>query len=260
MQIDWTRCAQPQRDHYDTHVLTYLDTRAGWVKHQPPPGAVVLADTIQVTQPINPHQLSGPYQQTQEWANAQTPFLINWPEGYHALQHYLDEFWTWHHGPAGKGCSSGHMMIDPAVPRHLIYVTSTDLQGCAQGIYHETGHLRLESFGLYIEHHDGRLLKNAASELFDSSVRKDCKRPMSAVLHGVYAWLMFTENDYHTYLFNHNTSELHQYALHNIVKIEEGCKEIQRHARWTTEGTAFVDGVFQWADDLCARVMKTVSH
>jgi hypothetical protein len=255
--INWSKVARPQHDGYDTFVLTELDALRGWSK-RPVTAAVTLANgSIGCPLPNASwwHSEPPPIVLEQEWADELTRFLNRWTEGYASLISYVDEFWTWRTGRHGHGCTSGHMQMaqHEGHPRHVVYVTSDDYQGCAQGIYHEFGHLRLETCGIAVEDHNGLLLRNPATELYDSSVRKDKQRPMSAVLHGVYAWLMFMENDYHIYLANKDVARFALYAKHNIVKIEEGVSEIRRYARWTQDGQAFVDGLFEWADDLTTR-------
>ena len=272
----WYTLARPQPDGRDISLLAqYENNRTGWVKATPNTAVTLLDGTIAVYAGPRLHRGMGPNARaatseeiTAAWATEQEKYLRAWDVGCEALKHYLDEYWAYEmvndDGSLrhGAGCSSGHISFDrdPEVTSHCVQVTKTDLQGCAQGIFHEYAHLRLETLGIEVETHDGILLLNGPDELYDSSVRFDIKRPMSAVLHGVYAWLMFTENDYHVYQANacgcnpsHAKSRFIQYSQHNIPKIQNGIAEIQRYGKFTPEGAEFIRGVYDWADDLCAR-------
>lgn len=190
----------------------------------------------------------------QRWATSLDRHLEQWEVGAEALILFLDEFWSFQTKEGGKGCASGHHVLTPDLPIHAVYVSTNDLNGCAQGIYHEYAHLRLEAMGIGIDQHDGKLLTNIASELYDSSVRFDVKRPMSAVLHGFYAWLMFTENDWQNYNAGVLTrDDFMQYSERNWKKIDVGWQEIDRYARWTADGADFWSGCTAWATDLLSR-------
>lgn len=267
----YTWMAKPQTNGADTDVLQQLDlTRFGWKKH-PATTPVTLCDgAIDVYSGKSPHYKSSlgmgdtlrpalSEELSDAWAAAIRPYIQTWSAGHDALARYLDEVWLWQsieakHG--GRGCASGHVNTyqQPTYPYHAVYVSMYDLQGTAQGIYHEYAHLRLETLGVQIETHDYALLLNDPTELYHSSVRFDVKRPMSAVLHGVYAWLMFTENDWQ--LYEHHVIDqptFSMYTKHNIPKIRNGIREIQEYGRFTNAGTEFITGVYLWADDLCRR-------
>ncbi len=81
---------------------------------------------------------------------------------------------------------------------------------------------------------------------------------MCAVLHGLYAWLMFTENDVQRFVskqIDKDTFTMH--AARNIPKIEKGYQEVANFARWTPEGQEFFVGVTDWTLDLVDRA-KTI--
>lgn len=258
--IDWRRIARPQDDGYDSKVIHAFDTARGWKKAVYEPADVTLCEgQIAIRAPrIAMSMGDGTLVATpnQEWANRQTQALNTWDAGYRAMRGYLDELWPWVSGVVGKGCSSGHAVWTPERNYHGVFITIDDWQGCAQGFYHEFGHLRLESLGIHVESHDGALLLNPPDELYTSSVRYDVKRPMSAVLHGVYAWLMFTENDLHV---SPDADTFRQYASHNLPKIVAGINEIHCYAKWTPNGQAFADGLFDWSDDILERGQKLLS-
>ena len=148
---------------------------------------------------------------------------------------------------------------------NAVYVTANDWQGCSEGIYHEVGHARLESIGIEIDSHDNRLLLNGPDELYDSPIRWDIKRPMSAVVQAVYSWIMFCEADIQcaTNLTGYDTKNPDQkvtpaeasvnYLIGNIPKIQDGLTEIRTHMKVTPEGAAFFDGYLEWGEDVVSR-------
>lgn len=268
--IDWARVAKPQDDGYDVWALNVLDSEHGWYHHTPPADAVTLCEGHIWVRPIPDHTVSmsnaiSAFEApgdiiTQEWADYQTSFLNKWPAGYNFIKHFLDEFWPhyqndWH--PSARGSSSGHYLN--VRDRHCIFITMNDPQGCAEGIYHEAGHLKLISCGIKMESHDFKLLRNEPTELYDSPVRYDCKRPMSAVLHGLYSWILFAENDYHIYkaapAFRHAEQKelFYKYNHHNLPKIQNGVEEVRKYAKLTPDGIKFLDSLFAWSDDLLTR-------
>jgi HEXXH motif-containing protein len=139
-----------------------------------------------------------------------------------------------------------------------VFVTVNDPQGCAAGIYHEVGHLRLETCGLNIDDHDGRLITNPIEDLFDSPVRKDVKRPMCAVIHGLYAWLMLTENDLWC-ADRISAADACSYLRPNLPKLREGIVEVERYAQPTVIGDVFLGGMMTWARDIVARGEKVLA-
>ena len=263
--IDWTRMAQPQDDGYDTKILCMLETaRTGWQKVAPERGVTLCGGRIAVLldgpNGIGDAQHATPEQASQEWADNASTYLRQWDAGYYALTEFIDAvqaFWHPTHGSMG-GCISGHHMMyrksdgQVNMTRHIPYITINSLQGFSQGLYHEYAHLRLEALGINIEDHDFRLLRNGPDELYNSSVRFDKKRPMSAVLHGLYAWTMFTQNDYWQYQNGLLTTDQFRGAVaHNLPKIEKGWTEVANYAEWTQDGLEFSDGLEMW----CAKVV-----
>jgi hypothetical protein len=155
----------------------------------------------------------------------------------------------------GAGCASGHVVYVPeTTARQQVYVTINDPHGCAQGCWHEYGHLKLESMGIGIETHDDRLLLNSPDEVYASAMRTDKPRPLSAVLHGLYAWLQFTQNDYQLYMTKKiDHDEFVRYAAHNFPKLLANLDVLRRHARWSIPGQQFATEIYQWTEMLCAK-------
>lgn len=258
--IAWQLMVKPQDDHYDSAILKFLHPQSQRLQRIDNPAIALAEGAISVEQ--RPAWIGGVEDATPEQIREQIVsgkidgYLRHWSAGYTALRAFIDVLYPLT-GPEGAGCTSGHVWR-PDEPRHCIYVSINDAHGCAQGIYHEMAHLRLYVMGIEMEDHDYRLLLNAPDELYKSSVRFDKLRPMTAVLHGVYAWLMFTENDLQ--LFEQGVidrQEFLTYAGRNIGKIQAGMDEIRKHARWTDEGNEFFQGLQQWSDAIMKRIDTT---
>jgi hypothetical protein len=260
MTIDWSRVAKPQDDGYDIQILRqHLVASRGWEKHQPNSVLTMCEGMVAID---DERYFAGPTMASFVEIHERMPspediakvekYLKGWPTGYLSLQGFLDEFWPKAFRkphPGVRGSSSGNEIHEG---KNCVYVTVDDPQGCAAGIYHETGHLRLKALGIDLETHDGRLLQNAPTELYDSPVRFDKKRPMSAVVHGLYSWLMFCENDIQCgELYNREDSCI--YLQGNIPKIANGLNEVRCHLKTTEAGATFFDSMLSWGDDIVRR-------
>jgi HEXXH motif-containing protein len=259
MVIDWSRIAKPQEDGYDVAVLNSMDAvQFGWRKLEPTT-PVTLADGAIAVRPTRYSMSMGSgateaLDLTQAWADDQTRYLSAWTAGYRALRGYMDELWPWWSEHTGKGCSSGHHVMTDTLNMRAVYVTVNDRQGCAQGMYHEMAHVRLRTLGIHMDTHTGMLLTNGDDERFNSPVRFDIKRPMPAVLQGLYAWLMFIENDWQLMKAGVSSDDdFGQYTFHNLPKIANGIAEVKKFARTTNAGAAFLQGIYDWSDDLLTR-------
>lgn len=197
-----------------------------------------------------------------DYAQKLQPFLQTWSAGHEMLKCLLDEFWPlWSPTMSqyGMGGACGHRIIENYIDTDFytaVYSTINNLQGCAQGVYHEIGHVRLESLGMHIEHHDERLILNKPTELYMSPIRRDRKRPMSAVIQAVYSWLMFSENDLQCAILPQNANLSAKYLISNLPKIEDGLKEIQANIKTTSEGKDFMDGYFEWGNEIVERAKQ----
>ncbi|MBI4521692.1 MAG: hypothetical protein HY701_12700 [Gemmatimonadetes bacterium] len=237
-----------------------LHTRTGWVKTAPASALTLVKGTVAVAR--DPFNYSGDVMLdafddvlSSELEEADRR-LAAWPDGYASLAGFLDEFWPKRMPEGfGRGSCSGHQMVPSwteAFRRTAVYVTVTDPQGCAEGVYHEVGHLRLEALGMNIDDHDGTLITNPIEELYVSPVRKDCKRPMCAVIQALYSWLILTEGDLWC-ASRISREEARPYLTQNLPKIEEGIGEVERHVRTTPDGAVFIASMMDWARDIVTR-------
>ena len=263
-RIDWARIAKPQPDAYDSAVLgRSLADRWRWTKGVPGPGAVTLVNG-HVTVTADPYRYTAKNMADTTVTRAELDeidrHLAAWPDGYANMGLFLDEFWP-KRSPRGFGtgsCSS-HRPLNASTRITNVYVTVDNPQGCAEGIYHEVGHLRLEALGLNINDHDGRLITNVIDALYDSPIRRDKQRPMCAVMHGLYAWMMLSEND--LWCAAGLSPELsRQYLSVNVPKIAKGIAEVERYAQPTRIGEPFLAGMMAWAKDIVARGTEVIAR
>lgn len=160
-----------------------------------------------------------------------------------------------------RGSMSGHYnpehhtpIFDPYV--NGVYVTIDNMQGCAEGIFHEIGHLRLNALNLEIEKHDYRFFTNTPENLYESPIRRDKKRPLSAVIQAIYSWLMLSENDLQCANIQGNAMVSATYLITNFPKIEDGLIIIRNNIKCTPEGIDFIDGYLEWGEDICSRARE----
>ena len=181
--------------------------------------------------------------------------LASWPDGCRCLD-LLDTFTPlrtvdW---PGGRGCTSGHTHPCERDGRIGIFVTIDDPIGGADGVLHETAHQRLHAMGVDLERHDGLLLKGHLEDsedgwwypehLYFSPIRRDVKRPMTALLHGIYAWTFMLENEL--------ANDAAEYLAINVPKVRMGLETIRECAVWTNAGRDFFEGFAVWSAD-CVR-------
>ena len=168
--------------------------------------------------------------------------LIRWPLGIEVVK-LADTFMPVELRAEGtQGCSSGHVHPGEADGRIGVFVTVDDPIGCADGLLHECAHQRLHCLGVDLEQHDGLLLQNDFQRRFFSPIRRDVLRPMSALLHGIYAWTFMLENEL-------AQGDALGYLAVNVPKVRAGLATIERHAEWTEEGERWAADFFIWARD-----------
>jgi hypothetical protein len=127
----------------------------------------------------------------------------------------------------------------------------------AENFVHETAHQKLFALGIRKETCDG-LITNDPAKGYKSSVIIDRARPMTAVVHGVYAYLYVTQFDVKALRAlrkdQHKFSELRNRVRTNMRRIEDGLEEIRRYITVDEEGTQFMKGFYDWADELIEEV------
>lgn len=127
----------------------------------------------------------------------------------------------------------------------------------AQALVHGLAHNKLFSLGQHFES-QAPLFKNEKDELFDSPVRLDILRPISAVFHGIYAFAHVLVLD--RILFEKSNSYDKTQFLGllklNALRVKKGAALIEKCAKLTSKGEAFVGSFLKWAKDEVAQALK----
>jgi len=249
--------ARPMRGQDEAYVDAAM-TRWGWGPSTPAAGPVWLEGAV-LLMPVVPQELNP------EWEaliNPTHPILTHaetilkaWPEMYTQCQTLLDVIYSGM--PAGREFMMAAVggTCGPGNGWGEILVVSNNPVGYAEGVVHELGHHKLRALGIDMEEHDGKLLMNDPEELYESGVRKDKLRPMSAVLHAHYSYLHVTECELRAATLGYDVSAMMPFQL---KRLSEGWTTITRHARWTAEGVQFARDLLEWTTELLQQVQRLV--
>lgn len=118
----------------------------------------------------------------------------------------------------------------------------------AQAIVHEMAHNKLFSIGQHFES-TTPLFTNQEKEVFDSPIRLDIPRPISAVFHGIYAFthVLALDRIMHEKAKLQNKKQLLGLLKLNALRVKKGVALIEKCAQLTVEGEAFVGSFLKWA-------------
>ncbi|HEX2251660.1 MAG TPA: HEXXH motif-containing putative peptide modification protein [Thermoanaerobaculia bacterium] len=255
MQIDWSRIARPQDDGYDTEVALALRPPPRQADPGVPTGRRIFDGAVEV------RELAGPYAALEGFAAAppDSPeidvaehLVAHWPAVYRQFQELVRVIYPMRaeNWPRQTGTVKGS--ASHAFESHLgtLCATVADPVGLAQALVHELGHTKLRCLGVWLESAD-RLITNDPGERFESPVRKDEPRPMTAVLHAEYSFTYLTHLDL-VLLEACGEPELRRHVLalleRNVPRIAEGFDTVRRHVRVDADGRRFVDSFLAWAE------------
>ncbi len=251
-----TRWVKPSEDTPDLFFRA-AGERWGWKPSTPEKGATWIDGQVRL---VGPEECGGCGASTGAVALTDTShpvlehadkILRTWPEARREAQVLLDEIRSQLPsagaafsmaalgGTCGPGSGWGSIMVRAANP-----------VGYAEGVLHEMGHHKLRALRIDMEEHDGTILLNGPDELYESGVRKDKKRPMSAVLHAHYSYLHVTEIELRAHEIGYSMAAM---LPHQIRRLTEGRAVIEAHARWAKGAEWARDDLLAWTDDLLAR-------
>ncbi|HKX45195.1 MAG TPA: PqqD family peptide modification chaperone [Planctomycetota bacterium] len=122
----------------------------------------------------------------------------------------------------------------------------------AENLVHELAHQKLFALGILKEKTSG-WIANTPEHIYRSPIITDRLRPMSALVHGVYAYMYVTAFDLAA-LDRPNPKSVRK-ALRkrlsvNLGRIRAGGAEIHRHLRTDGQGAQFFAGYFSWLEEL----------
>jgi len=263
VRIDWSRCAQPQDDQHDTDVVldlvatTVCPQRRAPHRRRLPDGAPTIFDGavavryIADTCPGHPRNQHGPLRHPH--IQQAVDYVRRWPTVFRQFQRIMDTF---------------HPMVDTTVPLEeyglrlgsnshsdedrfgTMYGTIFDPIGLAEAFVHEMGHNKLRGLGVYVES-AARLVTNPPDELFESPIRKDRMRPMTAVLHAQLSFIYVTDLDLRMIAAEPSDaarSRMLYMLATNVPRMELGYDEVNRHIRVDAPGRLFLDGFNRWSE------------
>lgn len=252
IEIDWTRIAEPQTDAYDVEAT--LAIAGGSVPRFE--SDVMLCDgLIAVLPKPTPCAawLSNAHPTHANIARAEA-LVRRYPAGYTCLGGLISVFYPLedesrldHSGGGAYGSTCGSDEQEP----HSLYATVYSDLGLAEALVHELGHQKLRRLGIRLESHD-RLIGNEPQELYESPVRKDKPRPMSAVVHGQYSYSYVLALDVACYQQEQDEAQraIIRHALSvNNGRMKEGRATLAAHlVPAGNEGEDFFAGYFAWLD------------
>ncbi len=265
--VDWARMAQPQDDGYDTDVTLRL-AENGVTPLRPLPyrrrsseGEVTFCDgAVAVRQAPELGMMSDallPARVDHPNIAAGGALLSRWPNAYAQFTRLIDTVYAYSDpeqarmGDQALGSSSHSYEEDFG----SVHATVDNALGFAQALVHEMAHQKLRALGVSFETAE-RLITNSPSEEFESPIRKDRKRPMSAVFHAQYSFIYVTALDLYM-LAKANGQRERQFILmllaRNVPRMQSGYEEVAMHAKTDEAGRQFVDAFMQWSSDVLLR-------
>lgn len=209
LNIDWSRMLEPQDDNYDVDNITLIANKMfGYEKPNVSNDLNFLNGKVHLFQrQVHGEEievdLSSEGTQT---TLKEVDFLIKslTPKYYNSITQFLDGYAPFHQkdtetsrsfigcvcGPVTRTYDTSHYLGFPAVS-----VTSClfSVIGAADGIIHESWHQRLYQMGMEMEQHNQQLIGNHPDDLYNSPIRFDKKRPMSACVQAIYSYIAVSE-------------------------------------------------------------------
>lgn len=248
--IEWLRVAEPQEDGYD------VDATLSFVPAYPRE-----ADW--------PHRIGGAEIRPMptlpgnglEQAPADHPNIVRayellgtWPAVRRSFDRLIYRFYPLlDPGRAGRGSTCGSQDSELGI----IYATVYSAEGLAEAFVHEMGHTKLRCLGIWLEKAD-RLITNGPEELFESPIRKDKLRPMTAVVHAEFSYTYVTALDLRMQEAEPGPDHLLAIGV-NLQRLLEGREVIRCHLKVDRDGEHFFAAYIDWLDrtlEECKRVLE----
>jgi hypothetical protein len=262
--IDWSRMAAPQADGYDTDVCLALATTSGSILRplpyvrRPAGGALTICDGAVAVRPGPTPVLGGPRfgRAPPDHPNlpAAAAYLRRWPAAYAQFTRLVDTIDPYLEAipprlePVTLGSCSHSLEEDFGV----ICATVNNALGLAQAMVHEMAHQKLRALGVSFES-ASRLVTNDPAVLLDSPIRKDRRRPMTAVFHAQYSFIHVTCLDLHMITGEADPvvrDHLLMLLARNVPRMEAGMEELTGRVETDAAGSVFVAAFLAWAAEV----------
>jgi len=279
LDIDWTRVAEPQEDNYDVDSinkvagLVFGYEKPVWDDDKPR----LLGDAVAI------HHGSNHYGGTVHVVEENDPLLENLagideffktvsPKYYKSIAASLDLFVPMYDSgsgeAAGLGCTCGPVTKayehGPGIEFPCVGVTSTinNFMSATDGIIHETFHQRLYQLGVEMEDSNLQLITNDPDERYNSPIRFDITRPMTACVQAIYSYVcvseyyadviryaLGTENDPYELIEKYGLSNFLSTCAYNIHRISNGRILMEQSLETNTPaGSAFFGAFHKFMD------------
>lgn len=287
--IAWEKIAEPQPDFYDVDILLQVSNELyGYVPVEPTAGSMTMLDgrvEVKFEPPIFQETLERITREEVEERNIikNLDTTLSYTRYYETVAKFLDAFhpikWTEdNRNYPSVGCACGPM---GSPERGYIEVSSTCYNPISgvDGLIHEVWHQRMHALGVDFEDHKGLLFDNSPDELYDSPIRKDKLRPMSAVVQAQCSYIGVTDfyrimidkivdknipyvDVMYDYLGHNVTArDLLTTSARNVFRIREGYETIETHIRPTPDvGERFFYGFQNYTKNVVDQAIEQLKH
>ena len=269
--IDWSRLPEPQTDGYDTDIALQLARCAGYTRRAIGDNPTILNGKVAVRYPDDNYCTPNGW----EPAPSEDPnlefaagFLECWPEVRQQFGKIIHSVYPYSEPNLGGGSCSGPAQDASAKSTKTAYsgkifgainVTVFDPVGTSEALVHELAHQKLWALGVDFEH-ASRLILNPSNERYPSPVRTD-KRPMTALVHAVYAWLYIVNLQLKLMSFEAKRGIekavlqvfVERYFARNLSNLEKAFKVVVENVKYDTAGEAFFESLFDWGKRLISK-------
>jgi HEXXH motif-containing protein len=255
-RLDWRRLAATQEDQYDTDVVLALAERRGFVRVDSA-GKPRFLGRIAITN-SSPNLAPDCDPTTPDHPNiaAAEELIRLWPAMAEQLPRLTDQLNLFLHEKSPYLDDGVGSMSNAGDGRWgTISSTINSAVGFAGSLVHEMAHHKLRALGVEFESAE-HLILNPSEQRFRSPVRYDCLRPMSAVLHGQYAFLYSAEMCLRIVQADRDSARGRRVATDALAvklpKLVFGLEVLNSHAITDENGAEFLEGLNEW----CLRLFE----
>lgn len=261
--IDWARVAAPQPDGYDTEVLLARMPRDRRGVHGDEPR--ICAGRVAVRRCYG--KVKGLVDAPLDHPNIALAvgYLRLWPRGFeqfsrlmHAFHPFLDP-----ERSAGEDAflvgSHSHSAEDK--PGTMWSTVNCALMLACNWV-HELAHQKLFALGIGKESCT-RWILNDPAQLYRSPVITDRQRPMTAVVHGVYAFsyvLALEMRAFQAEPEGPRRQAIAERLRRNSKRLVDGMEEIRTHVKLDSQGAVFFEALYGWWGELIRKAGRLLGE
>lgn len=275
IDVDWSKMAEPQPDSSDVADINKVaEILFDYKKPSFPNQKQLLDGKVAIFHTSNQYggsvKILGPKSKYAfHLDEINDNFLKLSPKYYNSVREQLDVFVPTYNytakEKAGLGCTCGpvcsayqNSVEGVNIPAIGVSSTVNNYISAMDGITHETFHQRLYQIGVEMEESNLQLIGNDPNELYNSTIRFDVKRPMTACVQAIYSYVAVTEMyaDITRYCLE-NKEEMKKWGLgallstsaYNVLRIYRG-RDLMNNdlVTKTNAGAAYFDGFYKYLD------------